>query len=213
MAVKMIISLKGEIDCPYCFSLLQWDNVKDIKVSNGNQYITCPECGQNVLLDKEKDYWVESDDSTPEGGSCNAVIVDTLPEVGEAGKTYLLKTHVMAQSYNDGDTEGYYWMRREQGVAVADTVPQNFKKVGIDFCVNETLYYYSPAQDEMVADNDFDQDGETDVVHVYSGYVDANVHQNEFGVFLNTLYDYDIVVFDGTNYVAPPYTYGDIPNT
>jgi len=36
MAVKKIKSLKGEIDCPYCFSLLQWDNVKDIKVSNGN---------------------------------------------------------------------------------------------------------------------------------------------------------------------------------
>ena len=77
MAVKKIKSLKGEIDCPYCFSLLQWDNVKDIKVSNGNQYITCPECGQNVLLDKEKDYWVESDDSTPEGGG--ELVLDAYP--------------------------------------------------------------------------------------------------------------------------------------
>ena len=142
------------------------------------------------------------------GGSCDVVIVDSLPEVGEEGKTYLLKTHVMAQSYNNGETEGYQWARYEQGVAVADAVPQNFKKIGIEFCVNETIYYYNDVQDEVVVDNEF----ETDVVHVYSEYVDANDHPNEIGVFLNTLLDYDIVVFDGTNYVAPPYTYGDIPN-
>ena len=42
MAVQKIKSLKGQIDSPRCFSLLQWDSTKDIKVSGGNKYIICP---------------------------------------------------------------------------------------------------------------------------------------------------------------------------
>jgi len=56
--ITKIASLKGQIDCPNCFSLLQWDSVNDIKTSNGNRYIVCPECGQSILLDPKKDYWI-----------------------------------------------------------------------------------------------------------------------------------------------------------
>ena len=42
--IKKIASLKGQIDCPYCFSLLQWDNVTDVHVSGGNKYVICPVC-------------------------------------------------------------------------------------------------------------------------------------------------------------------------
>lgn len=62
MAVQKIKSLKGQIDCPTCFSLLQWDSIKDIKVSGGNKYIICPQCGQSLYLDPNKDYWIEEDD-------------------------------------------------------------------------------------------------------------------------------------------------------
>ena len=63
MAVQKIKSLKGQIDCPTCFSLLQWDSIKDVKVSGGNKYIICPQCGQSLYLDPEKDYWVEDSQS------------------------------------------------------------------------------------------------------------------------------------------------------
>lgn len=49
--IRKIASLKGQIDCPYCFSLLQWDNVTDVHVSGGNKYVICPECHQHLMLD------------------------------------------------------------------------------------------------------------------------------------------------------------------
>ena len=57
--IKKIANLKGRIDCPKCFSLLEWDNAKDIKVSNGNKYIICPECGQSLILKKGKEVFLK----------------------------------------------------------------------------------------------------------------------------------------------------------
>ena len=90
--IKKINSLVGRIDCPYCFSLLQWDNIEDIKVSNGTKYVICPECNKNIILDNKKDYWVEpnSGSSGSEGGSAN------LPPVTSAdnGKVLIVKNGV-----------------------------------------------------------------------------------------------------------------------
>ena len=66
--IKKIASLKGQIDCPFCFSLLQWDEISDVKVSNGNKYVICPECGQNIMLDPKKDYWVTVEDDGGDSG-------------------------------------------------------------------------------------------------------------------------------------------------
>lgn len=51
MSITKISSLKGHIDCPYCFSLLEWDAIEDVKISNGSKFITCPECGEKLILD------------------------------------------------------------------------------------------------------------------------------------------------------------------
>lgn len=77
MAIKKIASLKGRIDCPDCFSLLEWDSVSDVHVSNGNQYVICPICGKYINLNPEKDYWVEvegGDDSGSEEGQNLALV-------------------------------------------------------------------------------------------------------------------------------------------
>lgn len=77
--ITKIKDLKGQIDCPYCFSLLQWDQINDIKVSNGNQYIVCPECGQSIVLDPKRDYWKQSKDNDgQEQTNSNVVVVDAL---------------------------------------------------------------------------------------------------------------------------------------
>ena len=67
--IEKIANLKGQIDCPYCFSLLQWDSVTDVHVSGGNKYVICPVCNQYLTLDPKRDYWItESSDSGGEGG-------------------------------------------------------------------------------------------------------------------------------------------------
>lgn len=69
--IKKIASLKGQIDCPYCFSLLQWDNVTDVHVSGGNKYVICPVCNQHLTLDPKRDYWITegSDSGGDDSGS------------------------------------------------------------------------------------------------------------------------------------------------
>ncbi len=65
--VKKIASLKGQIDCPNCFSLLEWDSIDDIKWVAGNRYITCPICKQNLILKDNVDYWITSEDGSEDG--------------------------------------------------------------------------------------------------------------------------------------------------
>lgn len=69
MAIKKIASLKGRVDCPDCFSLLEWDSVSDVHVSNGNQYVICPICGKYINLDPKRDYWVEVEGGDEGGDS------------------------------------------------------------------------------------------------------------------------------------------------
>lgn len=110
--IKKINSLVGKIDCPYCFSLLQWDNIEDIKISNGTKYVICPECGKNIILDNKKDYWVEpssgsgSDDSGSSGGTGAG-----LPAVTSAdnGKVLIVKNGVWTVDgpvYGESDSSG-----------------------------------------------------------------------------------------------------------
>ena len=74
--IKKIANLKGRIDCPYCFSLLQWDSVTDVHIFGGNKYVICPECNQHLMLDPKRDYWFtektdggdDSGDDSGEGG-------------------------------------------------------------------------------------------------------------------------------------------------
>ena len=62
--IQKVATLIGQIDCPYCLSLLEWDDIADVKVSNGNKYIVCPECGKNVPLNEKIDYWVTKETSS-----------------------------------------------------------------------------------------------------------------------------------------------------
>ena len=64
--IQKVKSLVGRIDCPHCFSLLQWNNKEDVHISNGTKYVICPECGEHIILDKFRDYWVDPNES--EGG-------------------------------------------------------------------------------------------------------------------------------------------------
>ena len=61
--IQKVKSLVGRIDCPHCFSLLQWDNKEDVHISNGNKYVICPECGEHIILNQYHDYWLEPEDS------------------------------------------------------------------------------------------------------------------------------------------------------
>ena len=73
--VKKIANLKGQVDCEFCFSLLEWDSIEDVKWSNGNRYIVCPVCKKHVILKDNVDYWVtgnggddsQGGDDTPSG--------------------------------------------------------------------------------------------------------------------------------------------------
>lgn len=66
MAITKKESLKGYANCLNCYSLIQWDEITDIKVSNGNEYVVCPNCGNNIPLRKGQDYWFsEQDAPTP----------------------------------------------------------------------------------------------------------------------------------------------------
>lgn len=64
--VKKIGILKGQVICLSCYSLVEWDSIDDVKVSNGNKYITCPECGKSISLVAGKDYWQEAESSAAE---------------------------------------------------------------------------------------------------------------------------------------------------
>lgn len=65
--IKKVGQLVGQIDCPDCFSLLEWDNALDISIVNGNEFIVCPVCGKHIMLDPKLDYWVVK--SSDGGGS------------------------------------------------------------------------------------------------------------------------------------------------
>ena len=67
--IKKIASLKGQVDCSNCFSLLEWDSIEDIKWVTGNKYIICPECGNNVILHDGVDYWKEASAANPSNGN------------------------------------------------------------------------------------------------------------------------------------------------
>lgn len=56
--------IKKQIDCPYCYSLLQWDSGQDITIISGNKYIQCPECGQMIQLQDKKNYFVNENSSS-----------------------------------------------------------------------------------------------------------------------------------------------------
>lgn len=79
--VKKIASLKGQIDCPNCFSLLEWDSIDDIKWVAGNRYITCPICKQNLILKDNVDYWITTED----GGDGSQAVVGTAVGQDTAG--------------------------------------------------------------------------------------------------------------------------------
>ena len=72
MAIRKISKIIGRIDCPNCFSLIEWDSKEDVYVSNGTEYVICPECGQHIILNKDTDYWIavedSDDDDEGEGG-------------------------------------------------------------------------------------------------------------------------------------------------
>lgn len=73
--IQKVKSLVGQIDCPHCFSLLQWNNKEDVHVSNGNKYVICPECGEHIILDKFRDYWIDptaKEDDDGDGDSSNS---------------------------------------------------------------------------------------------------------------------------------------------
>ena len=57
--IRKVSNLVGQVDCQHCFSLLQWNNKTDVHYSNGTKYVICPECGEHVILDRFRDYWVE----------------------------------------------------------------------------------------------------------------------------------------------------------
>lgn len=60
MAITKLQDLIAKVDCPYCFSLLTWDDIQDVQIVNGNKVIICPICGEAIQLDRKKDYWYES---------------------------------------------------------------------------------------------------------------------------------------------------------
>lgn len=69
MAIQKISKIVGRIDCPNCFSLIEWNSKEDVHISNGTEYIICPECGQHIILNKNTDYWIAIEDSDDEEGN------------------------------------------------------------------------------------------------------------------------------------------------
>lgn len=68
MAIQKISNIVGRIDCSNCFSLIEWNTKEDVHVSNGTEYVICPECGQHIILNKDINYWIAVEDSDDEGG-------------------------------------------------------------------------------------------------------------------------------------------------
>jgi len=99
--IKKIASLKGHIDCPFCFSYLEWNDINDIQVFNGNKYIVCPECGKNVYLNDKKDYWDTS------GG--------VLPDITEEDEGKILKVVNGVWSKADNDSSEETWVTVFEG--------------------------------------------------------------------------------------------------
>lgn len=58
MAIQKISNIVGRIDCSNCFSLIEWNTKEDVHVSNGTEYVICPECGQHIILNKDTNYWI-----------------------------------------------------------------------------------------------------------------------------------------------------------
>ena len=85
--------IKKQIDCPYCYSLLEWDSGEDLTTVNGNQYIICPECGQMIQLNPKQDYIPKKKVINPDGDEIQAYVVEQFPSTGEDGKYYILKTN------------------------------------------------------------------------------------------------------------------------
>ena len=103
--IKKIANLKGRIDCPKCFSLLEWDNAKDIKVSNGNKYIICPECGQSLVLKKGKDYWEEVNSS---GGDSSDFSIANVTLINNTDTLRSLSIALQSQAH-DGAPDMSHW--------------------------------------------------------------------------------------------------------
>lgn len=80
MAVTKLNNLIAKIDCPYCFSLISWDDPSDVKISNGNKYIICPECGQTIQFKRGQDYWFEENNSNNSNKEITngALIIDAI---------------------------------------------------------------------------------------------------------------------------------------
>ena len=76
MAITKLQDLIAKVDCPYCFSLLTWDDIQDVQIVNGNKAIICPICGEAIQLDRKKDYWYES---ISDGGGILTEIDPTVP--------------------------------------------------------------------------------------------------------------------------------------
>ena len=78
MAIQKISNIVGRIDCSNCFSLIEWNSKEDVHVSNGTEYVICPECGQHIILNKDTNYWIAveggSDDEGDTPGSRKAVV-------------------------------------------------------------------------------------------------------------------------------------------
>jgi len=136
--IKKIANLKGRIDCPKCFSLLEWDNAKDIKVSNGNKYIICPECGQSLILKKGKDYW-EEDSSN---GSVDGITVyDTIPENLQEGDVFTLNTMLAIVGSSEEDTEIWGTNYYKYYAIDAETLPI-FPVYNVAIIINNVAYNY-----------------------------------------------------------------------
>ena len=98
--IQKVKSLVGQIDCPHCFSLLQWNNKEDVHVSNGNKYVICPECGQHIILDKFRDYWIDPTQSERGDSSTESIVIALGSTSNDPLKLMNLKTGESTQDYS-----------------------------------------------------------------------------------------------------------------
>lgn len=149
MSITKIANLKGQIDCPFCFSLLQWDDIKDIKVSNGNQYVVCPECGQTIMLKKGHDYWLTPDNSGQgQGGSSSQTTANSdiiVIEYSNNGTDYELSaTKEELLSYIEED---------KVVIAKYPIITGNTGSQGKDFNILILQSYYPAVLSNVLVDN------------------------------------------------------------
>lgn len=112
--IKKIADLKGQIDCPYCFSLLQWDQISDVKVSNGNKYVECPECGRSLMLNQSIDYWVSDNEQEQNQIDVGYKTVTTQEEIYSLTFTTTEKDnnyYILRETINEQDLPQLLWNR------------------------------------------------------------------------------------------------------